>query len=343
MNRRQYDEPVPVDDGWWASVLAEEERYKHPPVPPRPPKVNEEWSRSVEKPVEKNTGVVKTNGSKMTPAFSANWEQVKNLYHADQIVTLNVTGYNRGGLLVDGEGLAGFVPFSHLVELAGSEPVDRDRALSAYVGRQLRLKVIECAPEDGRVVFSERAAQVEPGRRSEIFQSLQPGQRVYGQVTNITDFGVFVDLGGIEGLIHISELSWGRVIHPNQILRLSQDVEVLVLEVAAERCRVALSLKRLSDNPWRNAGRDFSVNQVVSAIVTSVVSYGAFARLDVGVEGLIHASEIPINEGRAVKDYLAEGQRVDVRILHVDAGRQRMGLSLKLGDPVQSDILPHDG
>jgi small subunit ribosomal protein S1 len=202
--------------------------------------------------------------------------------------------------------------------------------LSAYIGRHLQLKVIECAPEDGRVVFSERAAQVEPGRRSKIFEGLQPSQRVQGIVTNITEFGVFVDLGGVEGLIHISELSWGRVLHPAHILQLGQEVEVMVLDVAAERCRVALSLKRLYDNPWHNAERDFAIDQVVPATITSVVSYGAFARLDVGVEGLIHASEISIDEGRTVKDYLTEGQCVNVRVLHVDAGRQRMGLSLKI-------------
>ena len=314
-NRKQMVESVPVDEGWWASVLAEEERYKHS-IPLHQPKVERVTERA--------------DKTVVSVELSANWEQIKDLYHTDQIVTLNVSGFNRGGLLVDGDGLAGFVPFSHLVELAGSEPSDRDKALSTYVGRQLHLKVIECAPEDGRVVFSERAAQVEPGRRSKIFQGLQPNQRVHGLVTNITDFGVFVDLGGVEGLIHISELSWGRVIHPAHILQLGQEVEVMVLDVAAERCRVALSLKRLYDNPWHNAERDFAIDQVVPATITSVVSYGAFARLDVGVEGLIHASEISIDEGRTVKDYLTEGQRVNVRVLHVDAGRQRMGLSLKI-------------
>jgi small subunit ribosomal protein S1 len=243
---------------------------------------------------------------------------------------LTVTGFNRGGLLVEGDGLYGFVPFSHLVEMAGGEPAEREQALTNYVGRSLRLKVIECVPEDGRVVFSERAAQAEPGRRSKIFSNLQSGQKVCGQVTNITDFGVFVDLGGVEGLIHISELSWGRVAHPSQIVKLGQDVEILVMDIAAERCRVALSLKRLFDNPWLSAEHDFAINQIVPVTVTSVVSYGAFARLDVGVEGLIHASEMKIEEGQTVKDILSEGQRLDVRVLHVDAAHQRMGLSLHL-------------
>ena len=316
------EEPPPVDNGWWDSVLAEEERHK-PSLPPRPLKV--------EKPTERAAKHVEVQEKP-----SADWSHIQQLFHGDEIVSLNVTGYNRGGLLVEGGGLFGFVPFSHLVELAGSEPADRDHALGNYVGRSLRLKVIECVPEDGRVVFSERAAQAEPGRRSKIFGSLQPGQKVTGLVTNVTDFGVFVDLGGVEGLIHISELSWGRVAHPSQIVNLGQEVDVLVMDIAAERCRVALSLKRLFPNPWLSAERDFAVDQIVPATITAVVSYGAFARLDVGVEGLIHASEMRIEDGLTVKDILSEGQRLDVRVLHVDAAHQRMGLSLRLNpEPIQ--------
>lgn len=318
--------PPPVDDGWWDSVLAEEERYK-PYVPLQMPKKGSKESRGGDKPVER---VVKQVD--LQEKGSVDWTRIQKLFHGDEIVNLTVTGFNRGGLLVEGEDLFGFVPFSHLVELAGSEPVDRDKVLGEYVGRSLSLKVIECVPEDGRVVFSERAAQAEPGRRSKIFGTLQPAQKVTGLVTNITDFGVFVDLGGVEGLIHISELSWGRVAHPSHIVNLGQKLEVLVMDIAAERCRVALSLKRLYPNPWLSIERDLAVDQVVPATVTAVLSYGAFARLDVGVEGLIHASEMPLAEGGMVKDILSEGQRLDVRVLHVDAAHQRMGLSLRLND-----------
>jgi small subunit ribosomal protein S1 len=248
----------------------------------------------------------------------------------DQIVALEVTGHNRGGLLVEGKGLYGFVPFSHLIELAGSTDADREQALAGYKGRMLNVKVIECVPEDGRIVFSERAAQSEPGKRAELFHSMRQGQHVRGHVTNITDFGVFIDLGGVEGLIHISELSWGRVTHPSQIVRLGEELEVQVLDLAPERCRVALSLKRMHSNPWENAKTDFPVGDVLPATVTSVVSFGAFARLDTGVEGLIHASEIPLDADQLVKDFLTEGQRIDVRILHVDADHQRMGLSVRI-------------
>jgi small subunit ribosomal protein S1 len=288
--------------------------------------------RSGEKEREKFFEKEKKPEEPRVPPVSVDWQRVKGLFQGDQIVDLRVTGFNRGGLLVEGDDLYGFVPFSHLVELAGSEPADRDQALAGYVGKPLRLKVIECVPEDGRVVFSERAAQAEPGQRSKIFDALQPGQRIRGMVTNVTDFGVFIDLGGVEGLIHISELSWGRVIHPSHILKLGQEVEVLVLDIAAERCRVALSLKRLQSNPWERAESSFGANSIIPATITSVVSYGAFARLDAGVEGLIHASEMPLPEGSLVKDILSEGQRVDVRVLHVDAARQRLGLSMNLGN-----------
>jgi len=315
-HKNAYESPMPVtDDGWWESVLAEDERHApssasrspmHPPV------------RAEAKAGELN---------KVQP----DWAQVQDLYRRDQIVTLKVTGSNRGGLLVEGEGLYGFVPFSHLVEMAGrNDTPDREKILGSYVGQSLRLKVIECVPEDGRIVLSERAALAEPGKRSELFHSLHAGECVQGTVTNITDFGVFVDLGGVEGLIHISELSWGRVVHPNQIVKLGQSLEVQVLDLSSESCRVALSLKRLQPNPWEKVATDFSVGQILPATITSILSYGAFARLDLGVEGLIHASEMLLEEGQNVKDVLHVGQPIEVRILHVDAAHQRMGLSLRL-------------
>jgi len=311
VTQRKYENVMPVlDDSWWDSVLAEEERYALPA--PKPPKA-EEPAKSED------------------PKQSPDWSEVRELYHQDRIVHLTVTGYNRGGVLVEGEGLYGFVPFSHLVDMAtGPDKQGREASLETYIGRTLRLKVIECAPEDGRVVFSERAALAEPGKRMHLFNQLQPGQKIAGNVTNITDFGVFIDLGGVEGLIHISELSWGRVAHPGQIVQLGQEIEAQVLEVSPERCRVALSLKRLLPNPWEKADSHFATGQVLPAHITSVVSYGAFARLEAGVEGLIHVSEINLNEGETVRDKLTEGQEIQVRVLHVDAAHQRMGLSLNL-------------
>jgi small subunit ribosomal protein S1 len=192
------------------------------------------------------------------------------------------------------------------------------------------LKVIECVPGEGRIVFSERAARAEAGKRMQLFNSLQAGQHVSGEVTNVTDFGVFVDLGGLEGLIHISELSWGRVSHPSQVLNVGQRVEVLVQEVSPDRCRVALSLKRLYPNPWETAEARFPINQVFPAVITTLVPFGAFARLEEGLEGLIHMSEIYMPTNAALKDVLTPGQVVQVRILQVETPRQRLSLSLKV-------------
>ena len=321
VNRKNDSEnPMPVvDDGWWESVLAEEGHY-----------VPHQAAHSQTRPEVRMEAKadVKTEEPHRTPP---DWVQVKDLYLKDQIINLNVTGSNRGGLLVEGDGLYGFVPFSHLTEMAGqSDLPDREKCMESYIGRALNLKIIECVPEDGRIVFSERAAQAEPGKRAELFHSLHAGEQVKGTVTNVTDFGVFVDLGGVEGLIHISELSWGRVAHPSHIVKVGQVVDVQVLDLSPERCRVALSLKRLFPNPWTKIGTELTINQVVPATVTSVLSYGAFAKLELGVEGLIHASEMNIGAGQNVKDILSEGQQIQVRILHVDATHQRMGLSMRL-------------
>lgn len=311
----QSEKPV-VDEGWWESVLADEQRY----APQRPQTGKAAHESHVESVHE------------VEPART-DWDTVKQLYSGDRIVKMEVTGYNRGGLLVESDGMSGFVPFSHLVDMTGREhDEDRDESLKEYVGRSLQVKVIECVPEDGRVVFSERAALSEPGKRAELFHSLQTGGEVTGTITNITDFGAFVDLGGVEGLIHISELSWGRVSHPNQIVKLGDEIKVQVLDISAERCRVALSLKRLLPNPWEHADTEFAEDQIVSATITKILSYGAFAILDAGVEGLIHASEMPLEEGQTPRDILQIGQQVTVRVLHVDKEHQRLGFSMIMND-----------
>lgn len=315
--KRKYENPMPVtDESWWESVLAEERQY----APPRPQPATMK---------SKTVPQARTEPVPAAPVVQTDWNKVKELYANDRIIELKVTGHNRGGLLVEKDGLSGFIPFSHLIELAGREQeTDREVSLESYTGKTLRVKVIECVPEEGRVVFSERAALAEPGKRAELFTKLQTGARVKGTITNITDFGVFVDLGGVEGLIHISELSWGRVAHPNQIVKLGEEINVQVLDISAERCRVALSLKRIKANPWEYASTDFPVGTVHNAVITSVMSYGAFARIEAGVEGLIHASEMVLEPNRTPRDCLFEGQELKVRILHLDASHQRMGLSL---------------
>jgi small subunit ribosomal protein S1 len=257
------------------------------------------------------------------------WANAGRIYEEDQIIVLTVRGHNRGGLLVEREGLRGFVPFSHLVGMnTTGDGAERDQFLASYIGRELRLKIIEFAPAEERIVFSERAARADAGCRNRLFNELRPGDKISGDVTNVTDFGVFVDLGGVEGLIHLSELSWGRVAHPSQVAAVGQHLEVLVLDVSPDRCRVALSLKRLQANPWELAAARYPVNTVTPAEITALSSYGAFARLPEGIEGLIHASQIPLREGQNAKDLLSVGQHVDVRVIQLDPARQRLGLSL---------------
>ena len=318
--KRKYESAMPIiDEGWWESVLAEERQH----TSPRPPQ-----GVMKSKPVASQ---VSDEPSPTVETAETNWDLIKEIYANDRIIDMKVVGHNRGGLLVETDQLAGFIPFSHLIDLAGKEhEADRDDCLESYVGKNLNVKVIECVPEDGRVVFSERAALAEPGKRSELFHELHTGSHANGTVTNITDFGVFVDLGGVEGLIHISELSWGRVSHPNQIVKLGQEIEIQVLDVSAERCRVALSLKRMIPNPWERASTDFPVNSIHNAVITSVMSYGAFARIEAGVEGLIHASEMVLEPNQTPREILFEGQELKARILHVDPSHQRMGLSLLL-------------
>jgi small subunit ribosomal protein S1 len=320
---RRYQEsrdkmPPPMDESWWQAVLAEDEAQNtHSNI--------------------KNTRHESPNGHQArvendeSETISLDWQKAIDLYEQDLVIDLAVTGCNRGGLLVNGEGLQGFVPVSHLTE-APCQEEDIECWLENYIDHILSLKVIECDQERGRVVFSERAAQSKPGSRKELLTNLCPGMHVVGTVTNVTDFGVFVDLGGVEGLVHVSEISWGRVHHPADVVSLGQDVEVYVIQVEQERARVALSLKRLHPNPWETAQERFFPGQVTEAVITSIVPFGAFARLEEGLDGLIHVSEMQIDGETVPPEHaLKEGQRVQVRVLHVDAARQRLGLSLNLG------------
>ena len=245
------------------------------------------------------------------------------------MVDLRVHGYNRGGLLVQGNGFQGFVPISHLVNISpGLVEDERKKILAGLVGQILSLKVIECDPDQDRVVFSQRAALAGQGRRTYLFNSLKPGVMVEGVVTNVTDFGVFVDLGGLEGLIHVSELSWGRVQHPNDIVSLGQNLRTVVLQIFEENGRVALSLKRLDANPWDEIAGKLKPGDVIPAVITKLAKFGAFARLDEGVEGLIHISTFKLRPGDRLADFLATGDKVQVRILHIEPDKRRLGLCL---------------
>jgi len=313
---KQFDESMEPDEGWWAAVLADEP-YLEEDV------LSNETLPSDE--VDFDDHVT----SQKPP--SVNWEMVEKIFKNDEIVELQVVGHNRGGILVEGDEIHGFVPLSHLVDLPVNISDDeREEYLFNYLDRKIDLKIIEREPEKDRVVFSERAALAKEGQRKYLLNNLVKGDVVSGVVTNITPFGAFVDLGGLEGLIHISELSWGRVNHPCEILNVTDKIETMVLQVSEEEGRIALSLKRLKKNPWEVLAAILSPGDVIEARITSIVKYGAFAEIECGVEGLIHISSIDIpDDCETIDDFLCEGLRVLVRVLSIDPKKRRLGLQLE--------------
>jgi small subunit ribosomal protein S1 len=317
MNTREFNgaqgiPPGEPDENWWAAVLSDEPQNGYT--------------------VAQSSGGVHEDSPIEEPAKTdVNWSKIKAIYAKDQIVSLNVVGFNRGGILVAGEDIRGFVPTSHLIDVPADLPdEDREPYFTSYLDRNISLKIIECEPEKERIVFSERAALAGEGCRRELLTSLQVGDVIEGVVTNVTDFGAFVDLGGLEGLIHVSELSWGRVQDPGDILKVNDAVKTLVLQVAEDKGRIALSLKRLKENPWEVLAEKLMPGDIVEARITNIVKYGAFARLDEGVEGLIHISSMTFPSGCLhIDDFLYEGQLVSVCVLHIDPHKRRLGLKLE--------------
>jgi small subunit ribosomal protein S1 len=331
------NQPHLPDEAWWAALLVDEDQHTS----------DAPYTLSASRSARPKTGAdsavretppgyapVKSQTVSENLLLDVNWPEAERLFQRDETVCLEVVGCNCGGLLVEMEGLCGFVPVSHLVDVSPhSNEAERCGILEQYVGQELCLKIIECDPERSRVVFSQRAAQAGAGQRNRLFGSIQPGDRTTGKVTNLTKFGAFIELGGVEGLIHVSELSWGRVRHPSDILGVGDEVEALVLTVDKERGRVALSLKRLIPNPWETAEARYHSGDEYDAVITSMAPFGAFARLEEGLDGLIHNSVLDgTGADHCPADALREGQHVRVRILHVDASRQRMGLGLCQGE-----------
>jgi small subunit ribosomal protein S1 len=315
--------PFEHDEGWWDAVLADE------PMIDMEVKVTPAMdSGEIDLLVDPDEQM---EGQKKTSSSSVNWVKIRKLFTNDEIIKMNVVGYNRGGILVAVEDVHGFVPASHLIDIPSDiSDDDREPYLMSYLDRQISLKVIECDSDNERIVFSERAAQAKEGQRKQILKTLKNGDVVCGKVTNVTSFGAFVDLGGLEGLIHVSELSWGRVSEPSEVIRVDDNVESMVLEVSEDKCRIALSLKRLKENPWISIAEKISPGDVVDATITSIVKYGAFACLPEGIEGLIHISSMNFPHGcKHIDEFLYEGQPVRVCVLNFDANKRRLGLELE--------------
>lgn len=308
---RMPDEP---DESWWSSLLIDEPLIVENPDEIEPSNLDE------------NRPMTKEQSDS-----SVQWEKIKFLFEKDEIITLKVVGINKGGVLVENMEVKGFVPASHLIEFPANYcEEDREFYLSCYLDRTISLKVIEFEPEKERVVFSERAALAGVGQRKVLLQSLAEGDLIQGSVTNITSFGAFVDLGGVEGLIHISELSWGRVQHPSEVLKIGEHVEAIVIEISEDQGRIALSLKRLSKNPWISLSGNLNLGDIIDAEISCIEKYGAFARLDNGIEGLIHVSSLQFPEDcQDIYDFLSEGQPVKVSILSIEPEKRRLGLKLE--------------
>ncbi len=266
------------------------------------------------------------------------WRAMQERFDAGEIVEARVIDHNKGGLIVD-LGVRGFVPISQIVDFP-RRPRDeqpRDAAqeiaekLQPFVGRTLRLKILEVNRKANRLILSEKVALYEERRekRDELFSSLQVGQKVQGTVRSIAPFGVFIDLGGIDGLVHKSELSWNKVNNPETAYAIGDEVEAEVIDINHERGRISLSIRRLQPDPWQESVAKYKIGDVIAGTVTKLVNFGAFVRVEEGLEGLIHISELSNQRVAHPGDVVKEGDTLDLKIISLDSERHRLGLSLK--------------
>lgn len=273
-----------------------------------------------------------------------NWRALEKHCEAGDILSGKVVEFNKGGLIVNVLGARGFLPLSQVADLHrgdGTEP-SIDERLRAHTGRDVQVKVIEISRKRNRLILSERAAVLvrRAHEKERLLEELQPGDVRQGVISSVCDFGAFVDLGGADGLIHITELSWGQVAHPREVVKVREPVNVRVLSVDREKKKIALSLKRMQAEPWTLVAETYQAGDLVRARVTKLAAFGAFAQLDEGIEGLIHISELADERITHPKQVVQEGDRVHVRILRIDSARRRLGLSLRQGGYVDEPIAP---
>jgi small subunit ribosomal protein S1 len=322
--RQDSSSPPPLDEGYWSALLHEGEYAE-------PVSTSFDGTHQTSSPYQPIYSDATITSDNQHDSVMSDWGEIQRIMEADETVEVPVIGYNRGGLLVEWNSLHGFVPASQLTDFpVTANGIARRNALMSWVGQTLRLRVIELSPEQNRLILSERAARVEAGERADILRRLKPNDIATGTITNLCDFGAFVDLGGLEGLIHISELSWGRVSHPSDILQRGQQVEAYVLDIDREAGRIALSLKRLHPDPWATVTERYKVGETVEGVITNVVDFGAFACIEEGLEGLIHVSELAEGHFLHPRNVVSEGQRVVARVLSIDSRARRLGLSLRL-------------
>lgn len=270
-------------------------------------------------------------------AIEKEWQTLGDLFKSGDIFEGKVIGRNKGGLIIGFEGVRGFVPLSQIASLphASSDGSIEDR-LEEMVGKTIWLKIIEMNRRQNRLILSERLAlhNWRKQQKERLVQEIQPGQIIRGKVSSLCDFGAFIDLGGADGLVPLSELSWGRVKHPKDILQVGDEVEIYVLNVDQESKRIALSLRRAQPSPWETIHQKYQVSQLVPATITKLTKFGAFARLEDGLEGLVHISELEDRRIAHPREVVKEGDEVTLKIISIDPQRQRLGLSLKQAQEV---------
>jgi len=279
------------------------------------------------------------------------WRSMQEQLDEGVIIEAPVIDHNKGGLIVDC-GIRGFVPISQIVDFPrrpqNEQPRDAAQEiaekLQPYVGRKLRLKILEVNRKANRLILSEKVALYEERRekRDELFSSLTVGQKVTGSVRSIAPFGVFVDLGGIDGLVHKSELSWNKVNNPEAGYKVGEEVEAEVIDINHERGRISLSIRRLQPDPWHSTVADLKVGDVIDGIVTKIVNFGSFVRVRDGLEGLIHISELSHQRVAHPGDVVHEGQNLKLKVISLDSERHRLGLSLKQAEEAPARPAPSE-
>jgi len=264
------------------------------------------------------------------------WDNVEKLVSSDEVVDSNVMGFNKGGLIVGVEGLRGFVPSSQISAMRRSQSTGDtpEQRWQKMIGQPITVRVIEVDRERRRLILSERAASTESRQsiKERVIEELEEGKVYMGRVTSLANFGAFININGADGLVHLSELSWDHIDHPREVLEVGQEVKVKVINVDKEKKRIGLSVRALQEDPWRSRVEKYSVGQLVEGVITRLTKFGAFARLEGDIEGLIHISEISDHRIEHPKEVLKEGEVKSLRVIRIDPDQHRIGLSLRKVD-----------
>lgn len=264
--------------------------------------------------------------------LNQDWIEAEELMNSGEVIEAEVIGYNKGGAIVPYGRIRGFIPISHLSDLSpGMNERKRQQRLAKMRGEKIPVKIIEVDRRRRRLVLSQREAQREweDKQREVLLDTLQKGERRVGRVTGMRDFGAFVDIGGADGLVHISELAWHRVDHPREVVKVGDEIEVEVLDVNRETGRISLSRKKLLTNPWTTVEERYDIGQLVEGKITRIVDFGAFAEIEPGIEGLLHTSQLSRGNVEDPREVVQEGETHLLRVVSIDQKRQRIGLSLR--------------